>query len=110
MLCTLAELLLARNPEVLVRTAHMEIAAPTIAEALADLVENGVKEVVVYPHFLAPGRHSQIDIPALIREAAKPYPELRLHLAEPLGAHPGLVELMLDRIANATPLADRGRS
>ena len=100
----LAGELAVRDPSSMVRVAHMELASPTIDEALAELVSHGVDEVVVYPHFLAPGRHSRLDIPALLARAAEPYATLRLRLAEPLGTHPGLVDLMLERIAEAEAL------
>lgn len=104
MLDVFAKALGEREPGALVRVAHMELTSPTIDEALAELVAGGAAEVVVYPHFLAPGRHIQVDLPALLRQAAARHPGLRLWLAEPLGTHPGLLDLMLDRIAEATPI------
>jgi hypothetical protein len=53
-----------------VRAAHMEISAPSILDALRDvLVADGVAEVVCVPYFLSPGRHATEDVPNLIAEA-----------------------------------------
>ncbi|KAL3800210.1 hypothetical protein ACHAW5_001804 [Stephanodiscus triporus] len=52
-----------------VRAAHMEISAPSILDALRDvLVADGVAEVVCVPYFLSPGRHATEDVPNLIAE------------------------------------------
>jgi hypothetical protein len=53
-----------------VRAAHMEISAPSILNALRDvLVKDGIAEVVCVPYFLSPGRHATEDVPNLIAEA-----------------------------------------
>jgi sirohydrochlorin ferrochelatase len=53
-----------------VRAAHMELAAPSILDALRDvLLSDGVTEVVCVPYFLSPGRHATEDVPNLIAEA-----------------------------------------
>ncbi len=94
-----AELLSAALPDCLVRAAHMEIAAPSIADGRAACVAAGAHEIVVAPYFLGPGRHALEDVPRLAREAAARHPGLALRVADPLGAHPGIVHVLLDRIA-----------
>ena len=56
----------------IVEPAHMELAEPTIASAFAACVAQGARTVVVFPYFLAPGRHWGEDIPRLAAEAAAP--------------------------------------
>ena len=50
----------------LVRHAHMEIASPSIPEALSALFDDeGVDRVFIHPYFLSPkGRHASTDIPS----------------------------------------------
>ncbi|MCP4035960.1 MAG: cobalamin biosynthesis protein CbiX [bacterium] len=88
-----------RAPELLVEFAHMELAEPTIAQAIARCVEAGVSEIVVHPFFLGPGRHSREDIPRMVGEIASGHPDLAIRISEPLGLHPGLVDAVLDRVA-----------
>ena len=57
------------DPNFIVRHAHMEIAQPSIPEALASLLEEGVDEIVCHPYFLSPGRHVQQDIPQIVQAA-----------------------------------------
>jgi sirohydrochlorin ferrochelatase len=97
----LAERVRAREPDTLVVTAHLEVEAPDIAEALAGCAAAGAKDVVLLPWFLAPGRHTAEDIPRAVALACARHPELRVRIGEPLGLDAVLVELALARIAFA---------
>jgi len=70
----------------LVEVAHMEIAAPSIMDALARAVARGATHVVVAPYFLSNGRHIQTDIPALVAEGRAAFPHVRVETADPIGA------------------------
>ena len=83
----------------IVEPAHMELAAPSIAEAFDACVGAGAAEVVVVPYFLAPGRHARDDVPRLVGEAAAKHPEVRWRVAEVLGADPLMARLVLRRAA-----------
>lgn len=48
----------------------MEIAPPSISDAVATAVAAGAKKVVLAPYFLSNGRHISEDIPALAAAAA----------------------------------------
>jgi sirohydrochlorin ferrochelatase len=96
-----AECVRERLPGRLVRVAHLELAPPALAEAIDACVREGAREVVVQPFFLAPGRHGGGDIPRLAREAAARHPGVTVRVTAPLGAHPGVVEAVLGRLAEA---------
>ena len=81
--------------------AHMELASPNISEAFEELVKKGVKEIIVLPYFLLPGKHSQKDIPRLVQESAQSFPSIRWKVAEPLGVSPYLFELLKERLSQA---------
>ncbi len=93
-----AERLRRRAPEHIVAVAHMELAAPSLAEGIAACVAQGAESVVVHPYFLGPGRHTRSDIPALVRAAAERHPGLPIRISEPLGLDERLVEVVLDRV------------
>ncbi len=82
----------------IVEPAHMELASPSIAEAFARCIERGATKVVVFPWFLAPGRHWTQDIPALVQEAAANFPQVSWLITPPFGMHPGLFQAVQDRI------------
>jgi sirohydrochlorin ferrochelatase len=84
-----------------VEIAHMELAQPTIAQAFDRCVKQGAKRVVVHPYFLAPGRHSTTDIPRMVAEAASMHPTIAYTVTAPLGLHPRMPEVILDRVATS---------
>jgi sirohydrochlorin ferrochelatase len=94
----LAALVGERVPDTIVRFAHMELATPDIATAIAQCAAAGARELVVHPYFLAPGNHSTHDIPRQVNEAAGRHPGLTVRVSEPLGLHPKLVDVILDRV------------
>lgn len=53
-------------------------------------------DVIVALLFLAPGKHAGAsgDIAAICAAAEAKQPDLRLHLCQPLGTHPGIIELL----------------
>ena len=94
-----AALLRERLPGTPIEVAHLELAPPDLAEAVARCVARGATEVVVQPFFLAPGRHSTRDIPALAAAAAERHAGVSVRVSEPLGAQPALVDAVLERLS-----------
>lgn len=94
---------IARRAEgryVAVLPAHMELAAPTIADAFEAAVAAGASLVVVALYFLAPGRHSELDVPRLAAEAGARFGVGHV-VTRSLGPDAALVELVLSRAADA---------
>lgn len=105
----LAAAVRARRPGERVATAHLELAAPGVSEAIDALIAGGAREIVVQPCFVAPGRHGSADIARLVHEACLRHPGVQLRAGAPLGAHPGLVDALLER-ADAALRAAQGRA
>ncbi|MER5967938.1 sirohydrochlorin chelatase [Streptomyces sp. NPDC002057] len=84
------------RPGLDVRLAHIELNTPLLDATLTELAAEG-RAAVLVPLLLAPGHHVTHDLPAAL--AAEP--ALRAGVAEPLGAHPLLVEALADRLAQA---------
>lgn len=91
----LDEVRLAR-PDLPVRTAYLDHAAPTLAQAL-----HGLTEAVVLPLLLTEAYHSRVDLPAALNEARARDPRLRLHYGSTLGPHPLLRGALERRLAEA---------
>ena len=83
--------------ETVVHYAHMELAHPTIEQGVAACVDDGAKEIIVHPYMLAPGRHAAEDIPRMAKEAAGAFQGVKVRVAEPLGIHINLAEVVLER-------------
>lgn len=97
MLLELAALVRKMRPGLLVHTAHLEVLEPSIAQGLNACVEDGATDVVVHPYMLAPGRHATRDVPRLVYEAAKQYPNVKVTVTGPLGLHEKVAEVILER-------------
>ena len=97
----IAEHLRERTPSCVVEIAHMEIAPPNIAAGIAACAAGGAEEIVVLPYFLGAGRHTSETIPTLVEQAARAHPNLEIRIAAPLGIHPKLVDVILDRVREA---------
>lgn len=85
----------------IVEAAHMELSPPTLEDAFRRCVERGATRIVIHPYFLAPGRHSTTDIPALAADAAEAFPEVPYRVTEPLGLDPALAEIISKRVEEA---------
>lgn len=97
----LARELARRGTAPIVRHAHLEIAAPSIAEGLSACVAAGADFVVVHPYFLAPGRHAAVHIPEQAAAAAGGHPGVRFVVTEPLGFDPAVASLVERRVRAA---------
>ncbi len=95
LVCRLAE----RLPEVRVALAHLEVAAPGVEEVVRGLYDEGVRDLRVHPFFLARGQHVERDLPELLERVAARCPGLRVRISEPLGGHPLLEEIVLERLS-----------
>lgn len=85
----------------IVEFCHMELAEPTIARGFAKCVERGATTIVAHPFMLAPGRHVMEDVPRLLAEAAAEHPGTKYVMAEPIGAHPAIAGIVIDRFHDA---------
>ena len=81
--------------------AFLELAQPDIDAAAAECVASGATRVLLLPHFLSAGTHVQRDLSAARQRLAQGYPKVEFKLAEPIGAHPLLLEALIQRAAEA---------
>nr|WP_308250566.1 sirohydrochlorin chelatase [Nonomuraea rhizosphaerae] len=91
----LDEVRLAR-PHLPVRTAYLDHATPSLAQALG-----GLESAVVLPLLLTEAYHSRVDLPAALNEARARDPRLRVRYGSTLGPHPLLPATLERRLAEA---------
>jgi len=65
---------------------------------LERLIKDGVQTIDVIPWFLFPGPHVRRDIPAILDKVCRQYPGVAIHLQEPLGLDPQMLELLARRV------------
>lgn len=85
----------------LVAVGFMEINAPSIPEAIADLVQQGAERVIAVPYFLHTGNHVTDDLPSLLEEAQARYSQVEFVMGDYLGHDPILADVIAERAAAA---------
>ncbi len=85
----------------IVGVSYLELAEPNIETGGVQCVAAGVTEVILVPYFLSPGVHVVEDLTAARAALAARFPHVRFVLAEPLGRHPLLVDVVEQRAAEA---------
>ncbi len=78
-----------------VSAGFLELAEPSIPEAIEAAIAAGAREVRVLPWFLSAGRHVSEDIPAQVATVQARHPDIPIHLLGHAGALPGMAELLL---------------
>ena len=84
-----------------VYTGYIELAPPHASIAIDQAVSEGATEVVVVPAVLLAAGHAKNDVPVLVNQARKRHPKVQFYSSRPLGVHPGMLEVLHDRISQA---------
>jgi precorrin-8X/cobalt-precorrin-8 methylmutase len=87
-----------------VRAAYLQFAQPDIMQAITECVKDGAKKLIIHPYFLSSGIHVTKNIPEIIKEAKKKYPDVEFIYTEPLGVHNKIAQVVLERIYAASGL------
>ncbi len=86
-----------------VRCAYLEITPPSIPEAAAWCARKGARKIFVLPYFLLKGRHTQSDIPQIVKRLKAEYLGLvHIVLCPYLGYHDRLVSVVTERLRQST--------
>jgi sirohydrochlorin cobaltochelatase len=84
-----------------VETAFLDCAPPTMADAMAAHVRNGIKQMQVIPYFLTTGIHLKRDLPRIVEGLSSIYPDVTVDISEPLDGHSALLDILVDRAKGA---------
>ena len=88
------------NPDTI--AAFLELGDPSLQGAADRLAASGVARIVILPYFLTLGLHMERDLPSLVERIAKSHPGIEVSVAPPLDGHPGLVDILADRLGDAS--------
>lgn len=86
----------AREPDVRVTLAFLELMEPRLPDAVAALAAEGVDDLTIVPVFLGQGGHLLRDLPQLADGIRAAHPGLRLQVAGAIGEDPGVQAAMTD--------------
>jgi sirohydrochlorin ferrochelatase len=94
----LASVLRQSTPFVHVQPSYLELCPPDIIAGGTRCVQAGAECVVLVPYFLSAGVHVVDDLTAAQAELSQQFPSVRFVLAEPLGQHPLLAQIVAERV------------
>jgi sirohydrochlorin ferrochelatase len=87
-----------------VEAAFLELGRPSLEEAADLLALRGVERIIVVPYFLTPGMHLERDLPVLVERISQKYKDIEIQVTLPLDGHPGLVQVLADRVRSVERL------
>ncbi|OEF97992.1 sirohydrochlorin chelatase [Desulfuribacillus alkaliarsenatis] len=93
-----------RNPEGLYEVGFLSFGEPNIGDAAKRLIKKGVEKIIVMPMFLVTGNHIKRDIPSRLMMLKTTHPDVVFVLAKHFGPHPGILDIVEDRIKEAQAL------
>ena len=79
--------------------AFIQYASPLFSQQVDVLVERGASQIVVFPYFIAAGSHVLTDIPTLIEQAKKRYPQVDFTLIPHIGGLKGIAAFLINEIS-----------
>jgi sirohydrochlorin ferrochelatase len=79
-----------------VEAAFLELAEPSIPDAIEQCIQQGATAVTILPYFLSAGRHVVKDIPHEVQEKIDTYPEIDIVIAPYLGSAEQIVDVLLN--------------
>lgn len=92
----LQQLIQPQLPDVLVTLGFLELMSPRLPELVPQLIAAGCVKASVVPVFLGQGGHVMRDLPVMIEQLQKEYPEFSISVADAVGENP----LVLQAIAS----------
>ncbi|MDH6552191.1 sirohydrochlorin chelatase [Streptomyces sp. SAI-041] len=93
--------LAARRPELPVAGGFIELSPPPLGDAVAELVERGVRRFAAVPLMLVSAGHAKGDIPAALSREKERHPGISYTYGRPLGPHPALLNVLERRLDEA---------
>ncbi|BDT94994.1 sirohydrochlorin chelatase [Nocardia sputorum] len=91
----------AARPDLDVRTAFLDLTAPSVEQVVDAVAADGHTHAVVTPLLLGSAFHAKVDLPGLLAAARARHPGLGLTQADVLGVDAGLIGALRDRVLAA---------
>jgi len=98
-----AAALQGRLPQQIVELAYLELAEPDIPTGLETCAERGATSIRILPYFLSAGAHVTDDLERFRRQFSDTHVDIRCHLCPPLGLHPLMIDILVDRLNEIAP-------
>lgn len=88
-------------PDLSVACAFLELTPPDLPTTVEQLMRLGKTHLRIVPMFLGVGRHAREDLPNLVSDLERAYPQVQFELLPSIGEHPAMTHLMAQIAAQA---------
>ena len=78
--------------------AYLQLAKPDLGQSLEKLAKAGCRRIIIIPFFLFVGNHVSRDIPEIIEQEKKKYPDVNFIYTENLGEDSRIADIVADKI------------
>ena len=83
------------NQYPIVDAGFLELAEPLIPDGIKRCVDRGASSIIVLPYFLNSGTHVVTDVPEIVNETQKHYPDIEIKISKHLGASDLMMDLLI---------------
>lgn len=87
----------------------LEFAQPLVHEAIEQCVSRGVTRVVIMPLLLLKAGHAKDDLPLLIADAQRKFPQVTFVYEQPFGVHDAIISTLITRLQETGELTADSR-
>lgn len=81
----------------LVDYAYLEVVEPTLLQSITSVIDKGASDITVMPYFLNSGNHVTRDVPAMVDDAKKQYPDCQFKISACIGMLEDMPKLILQQ-------------
>ncbi len=78
--------------------AFFSLGQPGLEQVVEQLARSQTQKIVVFPYFLLDGSHVQKDIPTMIGDLEKKYPEIEFQLLDSLEHEPLMYRILQQKV------------
>jgi sirohydrochlorin ferrochelatase len=82
----------------IIEYAFLQFAQPLLENKIQDLAAKGVKQIIIFPLFIAAGSHVIKDIPKIVEKAEKDYSQMDIKISTHLGKIKAIDEIILKEV------------
>ena len=101
-ICQMTKMIQEVDKDRFYEVAFLSLGHPCLEDTVKNLIKKGCEKIIVMPMFLVTGSHINKDIPEKILLQKTAYPNIEFILAKHFGSHPGIINIIQDRIKEAS--------
>lgn len=101
--------LMAELPFPIQKLAFIDFAKPSVEEAVEACVKEGASRIAFIPLLLLEAGHAKKDLPAMLAQTQRKYPEVYVTASKPFGVEESIVDSVIARIKERTAIDKKTR-